>query len=116
MVWSRVMVAAAFFASYHFEKAVDLIWSSCWPSGVRVSSATTLNRYMPSSRSPGSTVTTVLVPTGAAKIASVSALSSWPLAIQPMSPPVPADGASELSRARIAKSAPPSACSLSALM
>ena len=109
MVGSRVMVTAVFFASYHFEKAVEVISSSCRPSGVRVSSARTLNRYVPS---PATVTTSLVLPIGAAKIASVSAWLSWPLAIQPRSPPVLAVGASELSRARTAKSAPLSACAL----
>ena len=81
--------------------------SSSWrPSGVRTSSASTLNRYVPSA----STGTTSLVPpTGAAKMAFVRLSSSCPLATQPMSPPLPAVSDSELSRARVAKSAPPSA-------
>ena len=49
----------------------------------------------------------------ASKIAAVSSSSSWPLATQPRSPPRLGVSASELSRARIAKSAPPSAWALS---
>ena len=45
MVGSRVIVAAAFLALYQFVKAVAVSCSSWRPSGVRVSSAKTLNRY-----------------------------------------------------------------------
>ena len=112
MVGSRVIVAAAFLALYQVENAVEV---SCWswrPAGVRVSSAKTLNRYEPS---PSTVVTSLVLPTGAAKIASVRAWLSWPLAIQPRSPPMLAVGASELSRARSAKSAPSSAWVLRSL-
>ena len=45
---SRVIVTAAFLAVYQFVNAFVLIVSSCRPSGVRFSSARTLNRYVPS--------------------------------------------------------------------
>ena len=42
--WSRVMVADTFFRSYQVENAVEVSCVSWRPSGVRVSSARTLNR------------------------------------------------------------------------
>ena len=103
-------LTAAFLAVYQFEKAFVLMASSCRPSGVRVSSAKTLNRYVPS---PVIETMLLVLPTSAAKIASVRRGSSWFGATQPRSPPLPAVSASELSRASAAKSAPPSAWVLS---
>ena len=66
---SRVMTAADFLASYHFENEVEVSWSSCRPSGVRGSSAMTLKRYRPS---PETVTTSETLPIGVAKIAAIS--------------------------------------------
>src|SRR5436190_17997399 len=112
MVESRVMATACFLAVDQVENAFAVSCSSCLPSGVRVSSARTLNRYEPS---PPTVVTALVLPIGVAKIASVRAWLSWPFATQPRSPPVLALVPSELSRASAAKSAPLSDWSLRAL-
>ena len=65
---SRSILTTAFWAVYQFENAFVLMASSCRPSGVRFSSAKTLNRYVPS---PVIETMLLVLPTSAAKIASV---------------------------------------------
>src|SRR6185369_4060584 len=66
MVSSRVMTTEDFFESYQREKAVDVSSSSWRPSGVRVSSERTLNKYVPS---PATVTGSEVLPIGVAKMA-----------------------------------------------